>query len=104
MQLKYEDGEQEELVLSDERIKFYISSKEMQIMELKLCEKSFEADELDANEMMVLAATLDDDCEEIETGDLIWAKLTGLSLSPSGFALSLKAGLSGGLHYLIIAV
>ncbi|XP_047983095.1 histone-lysine N-methyltransferase ATX2-like isoform X2 [Salvia hispanica] len=81
--LKYEDGEQEELVLSDERIKFYISSKEMQIMELKLCEKSSEADELDANEMMVLAATLDDDCEEIETGDLIWAKLTGHAAWPA---------------------
>ncbi|KAG6419859.1 hypothetical protein SASPL_116371 [Salvia splendens] len=85
--LKYEDGEQEDLVLSKERIKFHISLKEMQSMELKLCEKSPEADELDANEMMVLAATLDDDCQEIETGDLIWAKLTGLSLSASGFAL-----------------
>ena len=80
MQLKYEDGEQEDLVLSKERIKFHISLKEMQSMGLKLCEKSPEADELDANEMMVLAATLDDDCQEIETGDLIWAKLTGLSL------------------------
>ncbi|KAG6419853.1 hypothetical protein SASPL_116365 [Salvia splendens] len=85
--LKYEDGEQEDLVISNERIKFYISSKEMQIMELKLYEKSPEADELDANEMIVLAATLDDDCQEIETGDLIWAKLTGLSLSPSGHAV-----------------
>ncbi|XP_042059183.1 histone-lysine N-methyltransferase ATX2-like isoform X1 [Salvia splendens] len=81
--LKYEDGEQEDLVLSKERIKFHISLKEMQSMELKLCEKSPEADELDANEMMVLAATLDDDCQEIETGDLIWAKLTGHAVWPA---------------------
>ncbi|XP_047981760.1 histone-lysine N-methyltransferase ATX2-like isoform X2 [Salvia hispanica] len=81
--LKYEDGEQEDLVLSKERIKFHISLKEMQSMGLKLCEKSPEADELDANEMMVLAATLDDDCQEIETGDLIWAKLTGHAVWPA---------------------
>ncbi|KAL1561344.1 histone-lysine N-methyltransferase ATX2-like [Salvia divinorum] len=81
--LKYKDGEKEDLVISNERMKFYISSKEMQSMELKLCEKSSEADELDANEMMVLAATLDDDCQEIETGDLIWAKLTGHAVWPA---------------------
>lgn len=78
MQVKYEDGEKENVLLSNERIKFHVSSKEMQSMELKLCEKSSEADEIDADEMMVLAASLDD-CQEIETGDLIWAKLTGMS-------------------------
>lgn len=83
--MKYEDGEQETLILSNERIKFHVSYEEMQSMELKLCEKSSGADEIDANEMMVLAASLDD-CQEIETGDLIWAKLTGLSLL--NFALS----------------
>lgn len=88
--MKYEDGEEEDIVLSNERIKFHVSFKEMQSKGLKLCEKSSEADELDANEMMVLAASLDDDCEEIETGDLIWAKLTGLSLSAYDFAFKLK--------------
>ncbi|KAH6778423.1 trithorax-like protein 2 [Perilla frutescens var. hirtella] len=80
--VKYEDGEEENLMLPNERIKFHVSIEEMQIMELKFCEKSSEADEIDINEMMVLAASLDD-CQEIETGDLIWAKLTGHAVWPA---------------------
>ncbi|KVH88382.1 FY-rich, C-terminal [Cynara cardunculus var. scolymus] len=34
-------------------------------------------DDLDVNEMIVLAANLDD-CHDIEPGDIIWAKLTGM--------------------------
>lgn len=83
--MKYEDGEEENIALPNERVKFHVSLEEMQRMELKLCEKSSEADEIDVNEMMVLAASLDD-CQEIETGDLIWAKLTGLSLCAFDFA------------------
>lgn len=80
--VKYEDGEEENIALPNERVKFHVSLEEMQRMELKLCEKSSEADEIDVNEMMVLAASLDD-CQEIETGDLIWAKLTGHAIWPA---------------------
>ncbi|KAL6571201.1 hypothetical protein OROHE_002844 [Orobanche hederae] len=74
--VKYEDDEEENLILSNERLKFHISFEEMQKMKLKLCDKNPVPDGIDVNEMMVLAASLDD-YQEIETGDVIWAKLTG---------------------------
>ncbi|KAG8375981.1 hypothetical protein BUALT_Bualt09G0015600 [Buddleja alternifolia] len=73
--VKYEDEEEEDLILSNERIKFHVSFKEMQKLKLEFREKSSEADGIDVKEMMALAATLDD-CQEIDTGDIIWAKLT----------------------------
>lgn len=83
--MKYEDEEEENLILPNERIKFHVSFEEMQSLKLKFCDKSSEADEIDVNEMMVLAASLDD-CQEIESGDVIWAKLTGVSLCAFDFA------------------
>ncbi|KAK4422058.1 Histone-lysine N-methyltransferase ATX2 [Sesamum alatum] len=80
--VKYEDEEEENLSLSNERIKFHISSEEMASLKLKFREKSSEADGIDVNELMVLAASLDD-CQETETGDIIWAKLTGHAAWPA---------------------
>ncbi|KAL0392542.1 UNVERIFIED_CONTAM: histone H3-lysine(4) N-trimethyltransferase ATX1 [Sesamum radiatum] len=80
--VKYEDEEEENLILSNERIKFHISFEEMQSLKLKFREKSSEADGIDVNELMVLAASLDD-CQETETGDIIWAKLTGHAAWPA---------------------
>ncbi|KAL6526707.1 hypothetical protein OROGR_015797 [Orobanche gracilis] len=74
--VKYEDEEEENLILSNEQLKFHVSFEEMQYLKLKLCDKNPVPDGIDVNEMMVLAASLDD-CQEIETGDVIWAKLTG---------------------------
>lgn len=48
----------------------------MQSLKLKSSDKSSEADGIDVDEMVVLAASLDD-CQELEPGDIIWAKLTG---------------------------
>lgn len=79
MQVKYEDGENENLVLSNERIKFYLSLEDMRNLKLKFRDKSSEPDGIDVNELMVLAANLDDCQEKIATGDIIWAKLTGIS-------------------------
>ncbi|KAI3459724.1 hypothetical protein Pfo_016387 [Paulownia fortunei] len=80
--VKYQDEEEENLILSNERIKFHVSFEEMQSLKLKFRDKSSEADGIDVNEMMVLAASLDD-CQEIETGDIIWAKLTGHAVWPA---------------------
>ncbi|KAK6145756.1 hypothetical protein DH2020_019625 [Rehmannia glutinosa] len=80
--VKYEDEEEENLMLSNERIKFHVSFEEMQSLKLKFRDKSSEVDGIDVNEMMVLAASLDD-CQEIETGDIIWAKLTGHAVWPA---------------------
>lgn len=62
--------------MSNERLKFYLSSEEMQSLKLKSSDKSSEADGIDVDEMVVLAASLND-CQELDPGDIIWAKLTG---------------------------
>ncbi|KZV31109.1 hypothetical protein F511_14990 [Dorcoceras hygrometricum] len=73
---KYEDDEEENLILVNERVKFYVSHEEMDSLKLTYLENSSETDFIDVNEMMVLASSLDD-CQEVECGDIIWAKLTG---------------------------
>lgn len=65
------------MILSNERVKFYISLEEMQCLKLRSSDKCPEGDAIDVNEMVVLAASLDD-CEELEPADIIWAKLTGI--------------------------
>ena len=44
---------------------------------MRASDKCLEGDAIDVNEMVVLAASLDD-CEELEPADIIWAKLTGI--------------------------
>ncbi|KAL3829250.1 hypothetical protein ACJIZ3_018052 [Penstemon smallii] len=80
--VKYEDGEEENLILSNERIKFHVSSEEMQNLNLKCRDESSEANGIDVDEMLVLAACLDES-QEIDPGDIIWAKLTGHALWPA---------------------
>lgn len=77
MQVKYTDGDEEHLILSNERVKFFVSAEEIQHLKLRLTDGSPETDGIDVNEMVVLAASLDD-CEQLEPGDIIWAKLTGI--------------------------
>lgn len=59
----------------------------MQHLKLKFSDKSSEADGIDIDEMVVLAASLDDS-QDLDPGDLIWAKLTGMN--PGSFALHLS--------------
>ncbi|KAJ7979107.1 Histone-lysine N-methyltransferase [Quillaja saponaria] len=81
-QVKYGDGDEEDLILSNEKLKFYMSNEEMQQLNLSCSIKSLDSDTSDYNEMLVLAASLDD-CQEIEPGDIIWAKLTGHAMWPA---------------------
>lgn len=67
------------MILSNERVKFYISQEEMESLNLSCSLKNMDSDVYDYNEMVVLAASLDD-CQELEPGDIIWAKLTGTCL------------------------
>lgn len=76
MQVKYDDGEAEDLMLSDEKIKFFVSPDEMEQLKLSCGISSVDCEDYDYNEMVVLAASLDD-CQELEPGDIVWAKLTG---------------------------
>ncbi|XP_071704627.1 histone H3-lysine(4) N-trimethyltransferase ATX1-like [Rutidosis leptorrhynchoides] len=78
----YEDGDEELVVLSKERIKFHVSPEEIKCLKLTCDLHCSETDDLDVNEMIVLAANLDD-CHDIEPGDIIWAKLTGHAVWPA---------------------
>lgn len=80
--VKYKDGDEENLTLSNERIKFYISGEEMESLNLSCSRNNVDSDVYDYNEMVVLAASLDD-CQEVEPGDIIWAKLTGHAMWPA---------------------
>ncbi|KAM1270596.1 hypothetical protein ACFX13_032479 [Malus domestica] len=80
--IEYEDADEEDLLLSSERLKFYISREEMESLNLSCSPKSTNSDVYDYNEMVVLAASLDD-CQELEPGDIIWAKLTGYAMWPA---------------------
>lgn len=75
MQLKYEDNDEEELILSFEQIKFHISGEEMMNLNFKGKEIK-DDDDPDYSQLMGLAATVDES-RELEPGDIIWAKLTG---------------------------
>lgn len=77
MQVRYKDDDEEDLILSNEKIKLYVSQEDMQQLNLTCCDKQTDTDGLDYSEMVVLAASLDD-CQDLEPGDIIWAKLTGL--------------------------
>ena len=76
MQVEYEDGDEEDLIFSNENVKFYISRDEMESLNLSRSLKNVDSDVSDYNELVVLAASLDD-CQELEPGDIVWAKLTG---------------------------
>lgn len=80
--VEYEDGDEELVILSKERIKFHVSPEEIKCLRLTCDLHCSETDDLDVNEMIVLAANLDD-CHDIEPGDIIWAKLTGHAVWPA---------------------
>lgn len=65
MQVKYKDGDEEDIILSNEKIKFFVSPEEMQHLNLSHGVGNSKTDNLDINEMVVLAASLDD-CHELD--------------------------------------
>ncbi|KAJ9537076.1 hypothetical protein OSB04_029809 [Centaurea solstitialis] len=80
--VEYEDGDEERVILSKERIKFHVSPEEIKCLRLTCDLHCSDTDDLDVNEMIVLAANLDD-CHDIEPGDIIWAKVTGHAVWPA---------------------
>uniref|UniRef100_A0A1D1Z907 Histone-lysine N-methyltransferase ATX2 n=1 Tax=Anthurium amnicola TaxID=1678845 RepID=A0A1D1Z907_9ARAE len=75
----YNDGDTENLNFLNERIKFYISRLEMQSLKLK---HGTEKEVMAHDEMLAMAAILND-CQDLEPGDLVWAKLTGHAMWPA---------------------
>lgn len=77
MQVEYKDGDEEDIILSNERIKFFVSPEEMRHLNLSHGISNSNTEKLDINEMVVLAASLDN-CHELDPGEIIWAKLSGM--------------------------
>ncbi|KAK4778260.1 hypothetical protein SAY87_018447 [Trapa incisa] len=100
--VKYEDGDTEDLNLAREKIKFFTSPEEMQRLNLKHGSKSTATDSLSYDEMVVLAAGWDD-FQELESGDIVWAKLTGHAMWP-GIIVDDSLMTSRGVSHKISAV
>ncbi|KAL4376625.1 hypothetical protein GQ457_02G042800 [Hibiscus cannabinus] len=80
--VEYEDGDMEDLMISNEKLKFHVSHEEMECLNLSFSVNSTNDGCHDYDEMVVLAASRDD-CQELEPGDVIWAKLTGHAMWPA---------------------
>lgn len=78
MQVKYDDGDEENLILSNENVKYHVSRDDMKRLKLSYAKvRDSNVSDYDVEEMLALAASLDD-CQDFEPGDIVWAKLTGL--------------------------
>ncbi|KAG5531010.1 hypothetical protein RHGRI_025834 [Rhododendron griersonianum] len=82
MQVSYEDGDEEDINIRSEHIKFYISRDEMRQLNLSYKIGTSDTDGLEFSEMVVLAASFDD-CHELGLGDIIWAKIAGHAMWPA---------------------
>ncbi|KAK6914387.1 hypothetical protein RJ641_021708 [Dillenia turbinata] len=106
-QVKYDDGDQEDLIISNEKIKFHISKDEVESLNLNYSIKGTNNDGFDYSEMAILAASLDS-CQDLGPGDVIWGKLTGHAMWPAivvdesviGDHTSLKS-VSGSRYFLV---
>ncbi|KAL8154579.1 hypothetical protein AgCh_000086 [Apium graveolens] len=82
--IKYKDGDEEHLILSNERISFYVSPQDMHQLQLSYGVQCPDTNNCDVDEIIDLAATLDDCCDlDPSPGDIIWAKVTGHSTWPA---------------------
>ncbi|KAH1156541.1 hypothetical protein GYH30_051373 [Glycine max] len=81
--VKYDDGDEESLILANENIRFHVSRDEMKHLKLNFAKvRDNNVSDYDVEEMLALAASLDD-CQDFEPGDIIWAKLTGHAMWPA---------------------
>lgn len=78
--VRYDDGEAEDLILADERIKFSISSEEMKSLSLKLGISN--QDKKGHDELLALAVSFHD-YQGLDPDDLVWAKITGHAMWPA---------------------
>ncbi|KAG9447430.1 hypothetical protein H6P81_013558 [Aristolochia fimbriata] len=81
-QIGYDDEEIESLILSKEKVKFHVSREDMERLNVKRSASKGDKNSQDYDELVALAAAFDD-CQELEPGDIIWAKLTGHSMWPA---------------------
>ncbi|XP_042459563.1 histone-lysine N-methyltransferase TRX1-like isoform X1 [Zingiber officinale] len=80
--VKYVDDDVEHLILLNEKIKFHLSCVEMKDLCLKCGVPNLEKKGLNYNELLALALNFHD-CQGLEPGELVWAKLTGHAMWPA---------------------
>ncbi|KAL0897204.1 hypothetical protein Bca101_081165 [Brassica carinata] len=80
--VKYEDGSSEDLFLDREMIRFFVSREELEMLHLKICTNDVTVGVRDYDEMVVLAANLEDS-QDFGPGDIVWAKLSGHAMWPA---------------------
>ncbi|OIW17292.1 hypothetical protein TanjilG_22404 [Lupinus angustifolius] len=81
--VKYDDGDEENLILSKENVKFHVSHDDVKHLNLSYAKvRDSNVSDYDIEEMLALAASLDD-CQDFEPGDIVWAKLTGYAMWPA---------------------
>ena len=78
LQVKYDDGEAEDLTLANERIQFSISSEEMKCLNLKFGTSNL--DKKGYDELLALAVSFHD-YQGLDPDDLLWAKIIGTHMS-----------------------
>lgn len=76
MQVHYDDGDNEDLNLSKELIKLHLSDAEMTTQNLV---EISELKKLDFHELAALATVFEDFEEDFCHGELVWAKIKGIS-------------------------
>ncbi|KAG0491118.1 hypothetical protein HPP92_007981 [Vanilla planifolia] len=91
--IKYNDGDAEHVLLMNEKIRFHISFREIQLLNLKLG-VSKSKNGMDHYEMLSLAV-VSEDHDVLESGDVVWAKLTGHSMWPALIVNEPYAGANG---------
>ncbi|PKA57771.1 Histone-lysine N-methyltransferase ATX2 [Apostasia shenzhenica] len=91
--IKYNDGDDEHLIIADEKIKFRVSYEEIHCLNLKLGISNSKKG-LDHYEMLSLAV-VSEDRDVLEPGDVVWAKLTGHAKWPALVVNEPDAGASG---------
>ncbi|KAL5082746.1 hypothetical protein RYX36_011167 [Vicia faba] len=81
--IEYDDGDEENLTLSKENVKYHVSRNDMERLKLSYAKvRDSNVSDYDVEEMLALAASMDD-CQDFEAGDIIWAKLTGYAMWPA---------------------
>ncbi|KAM7260046.1 hypothetical protein ACFE04_015787 [Oxalis oulophora] len=80
--IKYDDGESENLILANEKAKFFVSREEIDHHNFSICTEKMDGEVFGYDEMVVMAAGFDD-CQVLEPGNIIWAKVIGYAMWPA---------------------
>jgi hypothetical protein len=94
-QVDYEDGENEELILAKELVRFHLTQEEMVQRNLQFNGGAEDSKNREFQEMTALATVLEHYQEEFGHGELVWAKLKGTPTSSNFKAFGGHANIDG---------